>query len=445
MNAIGEHNRNGSPRVQRARRFQLLLGSLLFLILVYPYAGALLPGARPNLLLRVLVLLAALFAVTGRRTVRQLGGVLCAVGIGSALWSASGTAPTWFSMVGLGCELAFYVFTISVVSIAVFHRERVRSDTLYGAAADYLLIAIAFGVAYELLEQATPGAFALPQLASGAALEPEMLYFSLVSFTTLGFGDITPVSEAARSLVILQAVTGILFPAVMIARLVSLYTAGRSEVGFELPSTPPLAPGSPMRFEILFVLLVMQLASYPYVPFAATRAITLALLLAALYALTRNRGRFRVGVALAAPAMLGWIWPGDDPTSAVALVGRAGAAAYLLFTTAALMQEVFRRGEVDRDVLFGGGCIYLLIGLAWASFYDLVLALSPGSLSLPFASTSGRAFLDLLYFSFITLTTTGYGDILPQTTAIRSLVVLQSAVGVLFPAVLGARLVSLYR
>jgi len=445
MDPISDDTLDGSPRARRARRFQLLLGSLLLLILAYPYAAALLPWARPNLVLRVLVLLAALLAVTGHRQIRQIGAVLCAVRIGSALWSEGGAAPTWLSMVGLGCELAFYVLTISVVTSAVFQRERVRADTLYGAACDYMLIGLAFGVAYELLEQAAPGSFALPQLASGAALEAELLYFSLVTFTTLGFGDVTPVSEAARSLVILQAVTGILFASVMIARLLSLYTAGRSEVGFERPSTPPLAPGLPRRFEILFALLLIQLVSYPYLPFAAIRAITVALLLAALYALATNRGRFWVGAALAAPALLAWIRPGDDPTSAVALVGRAGAAAYLLFATAALMQEVLRRGEVDRDVLFGAGCIYLLIGISWASLYDFVLALSPGSLSLPFATTSARSFLDLLYFSFITLTTTGYGDILPQTTAIRSLVVIQSVVGIFFPAVLVARLVSLYR
>ena len=126
------------------------------------------------------------------------------------------------------------------------------------------------------------------------------------------------------------------------------------------------------------------------------------------------------------------------------MIGRAGAAAYLLLATAALMQEVLRRGEVDRDVLFGAGCVYLLIGISWASLYHFVLALSPGSLSLPFAATGERSLLDVFYFSFITLTTTGYGDILPQTTAIRSLVVLQSLVGILFPAVLVARLVSLY-
>lgn len=442
---ISDQDREDTSRGRRARRFQLLLGALVLLAFAYPYADALLPWQRTNLLLRLLVLLAGLHAVTGHRGIRQVGGVLCAVVLGSALWSGSRTAPTWLPMVGLGSELAFYGLTSIVLTTAVFERERVRTDTLYGAVCVYLLIAVAFGVAFELLEQAAPGSFALPELASPAALEGELLYFSVVTFTTLGFGDITPVTEAARSLMILQAVTGILFPAVLVARLVSLYTAGRREAAFERPSTPPIAPGSPRRFEILFGVLLIQLASYPYVPFAASRTIAVALVLAALYAVATNRRRLWVGAALAAPALLSWAWPVADPTSPIALGGRAAYAAYVLFATATLMQEVLRRGEVDRDVLFGAGCIYLLIGIAWASLYELVIALDPGSLSMPFASTGERSFFDVLYFSFVVLTTTGFGDVLPQTAAIRSLVMLQAVVGILFPAVLVARLVSLYR
>ena len=102
MNAIGEHDRDDTPRGRRVRRFELLLASLVLLVVAYPYAPGLLPWARPNLLLRLLVLLAALHAVTGQRGIRRVGGALCAVVIGSALWGTSQTAPGWLPLVGLG-------------------------------------------------------------------------------------------------------------------------------------------------------------------------------------------------------------------------------------------------------------------------------------------------------------------------------------------------------
>lgn len=91
-----------------------------------------------------------------------------------------------------------------------------------GAIALYLLIALLFATAYEMLEAASPGAFA------GALGHPEPFrYFSLIVQTSTGFGDITPVAPLARTLVTLQAVTGQIFIAVLLARLVSLELAGR--------------------------------------------------------------------------------------------------------------------------------------------------------------------------------------------------------------------------
>jgi len=98
----------------------------------------------------------------------------------------------------------------------------VTGRRIEGAIALYLLIALLFATAYEMLEAASPGAFA------GALGHPEPFrYFSLIVQTSTGFGDITPVAPLARTLVTLQAVTGQIFIAVLLARLVSLELAGR--------------------------------------------------------------------------------------------------------------------------------------------------------------------------------------------------------------------------
>jgi hypothetical protein len=99
----------------------------------------------------------------------------------------------------------------------------VDAEHLYAALSAYLLAGIFFGVFYWVLEQTWPGSF----VASGDFSRMSGIYFSFVTLATLGYGDIVPRSDVARGLAIVEGVGGQLFLAVMVARLVSLYTRGK--------------------------------------------------------------------------------------------------------------------------------------------------------------------------------------------------------------------------
>jgi voltage-gated potassium channel Kch len=100
-------------------------------------------------------------------------------------------------------------------------------EPLYAGLSAYLLAGIFFGVFYWVLEYTWPGSLAIPGegVQSHVSL-PVAIYYSFVTLTTLGYGDVVPRSEVMRGLAILEAVAGQLYLAVMIARLVSLYAAG---------------------------------------------------------------------------------------------------------------------------------------------------------------------------------------------------------------------------
>jgi hypothetical protein len=103
----------------------------------------------------------------------------------------------------------------------------VHREHLYAGLSAYLLAGVFFGVFYWVLEQTWSGSFAIPGegVRSDFSL-PGAIYYSFVTLTTLGYGDIIPRSEVARGLAIMEAVAGQLYLAVLIARLVSLYASG---------------------------------------------------------------------------------------------------------------------------------------------------------------------------------------------------------------------------
>jgi hypothetical protein len=112
----------------------------------------------------------------------------------------------------------------------------------------------------------------------------------------------------------------------------------------------------------------------------------------------------------------------------------------LLLFLAVVLGQTLRSGPITVYRIQGAVAAYVLLGVIWAYAYDFVEFLRPGSFSGPVSAADGpRAFF---YFSFVTLTTVGYGDVLPVHAAARSLVTLEAVVGTLYPAILIARLVS---
>lgn len=131
-------------------------------------------------------------------------------------------------------------------------------------------------------------------------------------------------------------------------------------------------------------------------------------------------------------------------TGASGLVVDAVLTLFMLATLGLMVVwQIFREGPITRQRVQGSIVLYLLLGLIWAEAYTLAASLNPGS----FAGTlpEGRVPLSahLTYFSFVSLTTVGYGDILPASLVTRSLANFEGLLGTLFPAILIARLVSM--
>jgi hypothetical protein len=105
-----------------------------------------------------------------------------------------------------------------------------------------------------------------------------------------------------------------------------------------------------------------------------------------------------------------------------------------------LTYRIFTEKTVTGDTVKGGIAVYFLAGLAGALLYAVLLSVQPGGLS---GVSQTEHFSSLIYFSFVTMTTLGFGDITPQTPLLRTVVYLQASLGQIYLAVLVARLVGL--
>ncbi len=127
-------------------------------------------------------------------------------------------------------SLPFYIFLIYVVSSYVFHSGIVTQDRMLGAICIYLMLGVMWTNAYRVVYQLNEGAFSFGLENSDSVVEPyrELLYFSYVTLTTLGYGETTPISDHARVLAIFEAITGILFVGILIARLSGALNANKN-------------------------------------------------------------------------------------------------------------------------------------------------------------------------------------------------------------------------
>jgi voltage-gated potassium channel len=129
----------------------------------------------------------------------------------------------------------FLLYINKVILQNVVRSRRITADTISGAIAVYLLLGILWGAGYRLLESISPGSFAGPMgIDPGTGMEiPNYVYFSFTTLTTLGYGDITPVSSAAKAVAVLEAIAGPLYITILISQLVSKYVSRSVEAEVE--------------------------------------------------------------------------------------------------------------------------------------------------------------------------------------------------------------------
>ena len=130
---------------------------------------------------------------------------------------------TWRNAAVFLSLIPFQVSVIASLFRLVFGRPRVTAEVIYAAVSIYLLLGALFVPLFGALETFAPGSFVDTLHPDAPIVWQQLIYYSYVTLTTLGYGDILPVSSWARSLVSLEAVVGVLYLAILMARLVGLY------------------------------------------------------------------------------------------------------------------------------------------------------------------------------------------------------------------------------
>ncbi|MBK7977607.1 MAG: two pore domain potassium channel family protein [Deltaproteobacteria bacterium] len=147
---------------------------------------------------------------------------------------SSGGYPTLELFADL-IDLLTLVAITSALLIHVNRRGRITGHRIRGAIAAYLLLAGVFASAYQIVERTVPGSFDIGhERTAPDGRQEELFYFAMITLTTTGYGDITPVSQPARSLAMLEALIGQLYPTILIARLVTLEIESRRDAASDL-------------------------------------------------------------------------------------------------------------------------------------------------------------------------------------------------------------------
>jgi len=206
-----------------------------------------------------------------------------------------------------------------------------------------------------------------------------------------------------------------------------------------------------MRAKHTFVLLGCLMLFFFLLPFvregawfsrALTEAAFVLVLVGGVHAASGSRRMRNIGLALLLPTI---VLSGAEATEhhvLVAVLARVGGLATAGFVITVIGAHVLRQRQVTADTISAALSLYILLGMLWAVLYRICLELDPGSLGGGSAArTSG--FDDVTYFSFVTLTTLGYGDLVPRAPFLRSLATLEALVGQVFLTVLVARLVGM--
>lgn len=210
----------------RTHRYATLLFAELLLMLIYPFFTGIDFRRQVFRVAAIILFSAALYAVLGKGRLTLIAFCLGTPAILTRLLNVI-THAAVFAMADEVLGLAFMIFVTSVLVWTILADASVTTDTLAGAVSAYMLIGLTFGLAYMLIGHLVPGSFR-DTIEPGKQLSPtEYTFFSFVTLTTTGYGDIVPWLPHARALAMIESIIGIMYPALLISRLVGLHSRKR--------------------------------------------------------------------------------------------------------------------------------------------------------------------------------------------------------------------------
>lgn len=225
----------GGDRSTRTRRppFGYMLAALLAFAAAYSLGGH---GLARLIVAEVSlagILVTGLLVCRGRitRLIILVFGLLAS----SSGFALIAHEARWLLLLRGATGAVFLTVMTALVMRAVVRNERVTGDKIVASVCGYLLLGTCWSIAYALIEAASPGAFALTGAGGDLtslgprALTSELAYFSFVTLTTLGYGDITPISPQAQTLAWMEAGAGQIYLTVLVARLVGLHIVHSQE------------------------------------------------------------------------------------------------------------------------------------------------------------------------------------------------------------------------
>jgi hypothetical protein len=206
------------------------------------------------------------------------------------------------------------------------------------------------------------------------------------------------------------------------------------------------------KFFLLFLFLLAILVFYPYVQnggfgYLVFRVVGIAGILIAVYAIRLRRTLLLVALLLAAPAALERLLLREPDAGFLSILSIVLSSVFDIFIVVVIFRRVFGKDQPNSETIFGALCIYLLVGFAFASLYGMVAAIQPKAFYLD-PQTNLHAIpnkFDFIYYSFATMVSLGAVGITAVSAPARSLSVIEAIIGVLYLAVLIARLMGAYR
>ena len=205
----------------RKTRFLLLLLSLLALMVLEPFIA---DRVRIKFLLDIfftIILITSIYAVSQKKS-DALVAFSLALPKFATTWALSFLSYPLLTLLDSIFGIMFIGYIIVLILRHIFRQDDINLETIYGAIVVYILLGLLWVSFYFLVEFLHPQSFSFPAALTGDARKV-LYYFSFVTLTTLGYGDITPISGPARSLAMLEAIVGQMYIAVLIARLVGIH------------------------------------------------------------------------------------------------------------------------------------------------------------------------------------------------------------------------------